>query len=114
MATEPSGPQNDRRLSVIIVNSEPVGPGGADNAVIGMKFDCTAQTSSTLTGVAYLGKKELVREDDASDPIHPSPGSPNALEYAYACDGKMPNGPAVWVDGVDAARDYAFAKIREG
>lgn len=112
MTTEATGPKIDRRLTAIAADSTGGGPRGADNGVLEMTIDCTANRVDARRATLYRGDEQLYSGAEGGEPIAPEPESPNGLLFRFACNGEVPEGEAIWIEGEAAARHYALAQIK--
>lgn len=112
MATAPEGPEDARKVTLIVVNREESGPGGADGLWSGIIADCPAGANQMEWVVLYRGDKELRRIRSLTEKNSPHPDTPYALVHALACKGWQPVGEPVWIDGAEAARHFARDKIK--
>ncbi len=112
LASEAQGPRDRRALIAVAANLKPSGPRGADNATLALVFDCDANTVHAVRATVYLGEDQLGDFTATSDPIAPTPGSPNGVAFAFACEGTVPAGPAIWIDSEPEARAYARMQVK--
>ncbi|MCW3848679.1 hypothetical protein OF829_15695 [Sphingomonas sp. LB-2] len=110
MATEATGPQNARRLDVVVATPGPSLPGGADNAEFGMIVDCAAHTAAIDGAATFLGDNEQNRVAAKTQPQAINAGSTNELIYTAACSA-TPANPS-WVTGHAKARAFARSQTK--
>jgi len=113
LSSEATGPRSARMSIVVIAAGQQAGPGGSDTFVISMRSDCDGNSVQMMSATAYAGTEKLNISPGAAEAHPPEPDTPYAPAFAYACTGKAPDGPAVWIDGADAARAYALKRARE-
>ena len=108
-----TGPSDAREFSLAVAVGGRTGPKGSNSFIAEMRADCVGGTMQLLSVAAYAGEAALPVEEGPAPATPPEPGTPFHVVYAYVCNGKAPEGAAVWIEGPDAARAYARDRASE-
>jgi hypothetical protein len=116
MATEATGPQTERKLTIVLASRTASGPGGIDNLVWRMRIDCTVPRFGIYDSYAYLGaeqRRELHDADGSWASVGINMDSANGALVRFACTGEAIEKEARWLKGDAAARAFALERIHE-
>ena len=113
MASEATGPQSARMLSLVVASSILAGPGGSDTFLLSVRSDCAGNLVQLMSAQAWSGADKLEIATGAAGPHAPDAGTPYELAFNYACKGQVPNRPEIWIESADAARAYAHTRAND-